>query len=64
MHMIFKCAPDETGVNRVTIHVRSRKFQHELIEAGLIPRERKRGNSRDHRSNHKRNHKNRRKNNE
>ena len=64
MHMIFKCAPDEAGVNHVTIHVRSRKFQHELIEAGLIPRERKRGNSRDHRSNHKRNRKNRRKNNE
>lgn len=60
MHLIFRCAPDENGVNHVTIHVRSRKFQHQLIEAGLIPRERKRCNFRNHRNHHKHNHKNRR----
>lgn len=48
--IILKGPPDEEGIRHTTIHVYSWRFKHDLIEAGLIPRERKVGNNRKHRN--------------
>lgn len=59
--IILSGPPDEAGISHTTVHVYSWRFKHDLIEAGLIPRKRKGGNSRKH---HNINNRNRKKNHE
>ena len=51
--IILKGPPDEAGIRHTTIHVYSRRFKHDLIEAGLIPHEHKGRNSRKYNINNR-----------